>query len=803
MIGPMVTGSAQQRPGPKPRQHTNRPPSWNASPSPLNKGRDRSPGNTRVPVARRGPHETRSTKAGTEAPATHPQIQGARIPPGARSTKAGTEAPATPEVARPQVFDEVRSTKAGTEAPATPPTARERHLPGNTSLNKGRDRSPGNTWSMRSCATRPGVAQQRPGPKPRQHGYRRSCSNGSWSRSTKAGTEAPATQLHTEKRATMPKALNKGRDRSPGNTGVVSGRGGPVGVAQQRPGPKPRQHGRRSWSPPSAKTAQQRPGPKPRQHPGLAALHVFSNAQQRPGPKPRQHRPPRTSTRASGGAQQRPGPKPRQHLEETPHTPPEGTAQQRPGPKPRQHSGGEAGRLARGRRSTKAGTEAPATPISSWMGWDISVSAQQRPGPKPRQHQHQDLAGPRDRRRSTKAGTEAPATPELESPRARPGLRSTKAGTEAPATLVVDLAPDVEGVGAQQRPGPKPRQHSELPADHATDNVLAQQRPGPKPRQHGSELAGLVLGPERSTKAGTEAPATQSGADNTPAGTNRAQQRPGPKPRQHVDSASGAARHPRRSTKAGTEAPATPSAPAATATLALGVAQQRPGPKPRQHVQVGVGPAAVHLRSTKAGTEAPATRGSESSSLSSCTSAQQRPGPKPRQHDPKHVSWIRSDCAQQRPGPKPRQHGRPTRRPSSPASSLNKGRDRSPGNTFNRSGHQAWSCSAQQRPGPKPRQHARTRIPPSSRASLNKGRDRSPGNTPSAQRRPARFRARSTKAGTEAPATPDEQVLEGVREQARSTKAGTEAPATRRRRDGGAGVVAPLNKGRDRSPGNT
>ena len=44
-------------------------------------------------------------------------------------------------------------------------------------------------------------------------------------------------------------------------------------------------------------------------------------------------------------------------------------------------------------------------------------------------------------------------------------------------------------MNAQQRPGPKPRQHVEGVENLLARLTLAQQRPGPKPRQHRSWAA--------------------------------------------------------------------------------------------------------------------------------------------------------------------------------------------------------------------------------------------------------------------------------------------------------------------------
>ena len=280
---------------------------------------------------------------------------------------------------------------------------------------------------------------------------------------------------------------------------------------------------------------------------------------------------------------------------------------------------------------------------------------------------------------------------------------------------------------AQQRPGPKPRQHMAI-ARPTPGSAVAQQRPGPKPRQHPLDCWGDRSCRLRSTKAGTEAPATPSrppGPGLWWASLNKGRDRsPG---------------------NTGTAVPAGGNSPDA---------QQRPGPKPRQHRIAVDHHRRLTRRSTKAGTEAPATREGETAPLALVVHAQQRPGPKPRQHGGKGTRMYRG------------------------ALSLNKGRDRSPGNTCGRPGRAASS------------------------PALNKGRDRSPGNTcRQGQRGRPRWR-RSTKAGTEAPATRGRGLVPTCG-RGRSTKAGTEAPATPLPGWPLAWAWSPLNKGRDRSPGNT
>ena len=176
-------------------------------------------------------------------------------------------------------------------------------------------------------------------------------------------------------------------------------------------------------------------------------------------------------------------------------------------------------------------------------------------------------------------------------------------------------------------------------------------------------------------------------------------------------------------------------------------------------------------RSTKAGTSAPATpvtsrSGPPTSSLKAgrswpdrvhrTSSAQRRPGRQPRRHhgptSPDRRNYV--PAAQRRPGRQPRRHD-----PPSPRSRGGTSLDVSPGDT-------STSDRSDQR--------VRPGMP------LNEGRDVSPGDTcPVDHVVLATWCARSTKAGTSAPATPGDVVF-GQRPGGRSTKAGTSAPATRR-----------------------
>ena len=117
------------------------------------------------------------------------------VPVQSRSTKAGAETPATALGDAFEVAHGVaRSTKAGAETPATVPT------PARPPLTSG-------------------LAQRRPGPKPRRQDPGRLPKGGSdRERSTKAGAETPATAPCTRPMMTSGSTLNEGRGRNPGDS---------------------------------------------------------------------------------------------------------------------------------------------------------------------------------------------------------------------------------------------------------------------------------------------------------------------------------------------------------------------------------------------------------------------------------------------------------------------------------------------------------------------------------------------------------------------------------------------------------
>ena len=233
-------------------------------------------------------------------------------------------------------------------------------------------------------------------------------------------------------------------------------------------------------------------------------------------------------------------------------------------------------------------------------------------------------------------------------------------------------------------------------------------------------------------------------------------------------------------------------------------AQRRPGSKPRRHGPGEDGQRRREPRSTKAGVEAPATRGP--------------PRRRARPYPPLNEGRGRS----------PGDTSTGWRGRSAGSAPLNEGRGRSPGDTMVREVLEGWAEDAQRRPGSKPRRHSRggcatQPLPP----TLNEGRGRSPGDTQQIGGGGVRPFDRSTKAGVEAPATPEisvrssrsfpsaqrrpgskprrhgPRIQRGLQRRVRSTKAGVEAPATPGSPLPRRPSVPSLNEGRGRSPGDT
>ena len=87
-------------------------------------------------------------------------------------------------------------------------------------------------------------AQRRPGPRPRRHLTRGRDVLQVVIRSTKAGAETPATRRCAPPQCPKAAPLNEGRGRDPGDTRLLSPLPPVTQVAQRRPGPRPRRHGK-------------------------------------------------------------------------------------------------------------------------------------------------------------------------------------------------------------------------------------------------------------------------------------------------------------------------------------------------------------------------------------------------------------------------------------------------------------------------------------------------------------------------------------------------------------------------------
>ena len=257
-------------------------------------------------------------------------------------------------------------------------------------------------------------------------------------------------------------------------------------------------------------------------------------------------------------AQRRPGHQPRRHRIRFAAPVSRRAAQRRPGHQPRRHRRQRVEPSALDQRSTKAGTSAPATHPALADGWQVRVTAQRRPGHQPRRHMQRgemDFAsckraqrrpGHQPRRHTTARLRECDRPATLNEGRDISPGDTTPAGSELMFRTI-----------AQRRPGHQPRRHLSL-ATHWPLGRCAQRRPGHQPRRHAVQGDVAAGDQDRSTKAGTSAPATRPDpqhrlAKRTPLNEGR-DISPG-------DTAAGCMRMetPRaRSTKAGTSAPATP-----------------------------------------------------------------------------------------------------------------------------------------------------------------------------------------------------------------------------------------------------
>ncbi len=359
---------------------------------------------------------------------------------------------------------------------------------GATALNEGRDPRPGDT-----CAPPPGRGARgslNEGRDPRPGDTRLPLGlDLARPRSTKAGTRTPATRTDRGPRVTSPRRRStKAGTRAPATPLAPMVKPLPVGTAQRRPGPAPRRHVRVAYEGRTDVTAQRRPGPAPRRHTAMrpsAGAGWAGDAQRRPGPAPRRHA---AAPRQLGTGQRRStkaGTRAPATLKAKEAAPPEDyrSAQRRPGPAPRRHWRSGAQRLLAVSTAQRRPGPAPRRHIRAAVRRSPAICAQRRPGPAPRRH-----TVARDR---------------------TPGLNLT----------------------AQRRPGPAPRRHLALERDRLPRGPLNEGR-DPRPGDTVTRVC-FCTSLSRSTKAGTRAPATP-------------------------DVLLGRLDPNDRSTKAGTRAPATP-----------------------------------------------------------------------------------------------------------------------------------------------------------------------------------------------------------------------------------------------------
>ena len=209
------------------------------------------------------------------------------------------------------------------------------------------------------------------------------------------------------------------------------------------------------------------------------------------------------------------------------------------------------------RRSTKAGSLCPATPMTARLargcGFALNEGREFMPGDTPSRDHRLPSASSAQRRPGVYARRHLPLRDHLRGQT----VRSTKAGSLCPAT------PEVPGGGmstaghAQRRPGVYARRHS------------------PRGRVRASDVA-------RSTKAGSLCPATPGNWVPSPSSVISAQRRPGVYARRHLPETAWIRGRTRRSTKAGSLCPAT-LARGAVAAEPSADAQRRPGVYARRH----------------------------------------------------------------------------------------------------------------------------------------------------------------------------------------------------------------------------
>ena len=240
----------------------------------------------------------RSTKAGAETPATH------AVPAPGSFPRLGTADAQRRPGPRPRrhnhlthpiwtALNEGRGRDPGATRPLNEGRGRD---PGDTygagcsmlgnPLNEGRGRDPGDTSKSdkEQSALPHGSAQRRPGPRPRRHDEGPAALDEGIGAQRRPGPR-PRRHLrpHVRGAGLGSTSLNEGRGRDPGDTNLHGGGGRPrsAGIAQRRPGPRPRRHrlqvsGRDPRvDAPGARSAQRRPGPRPRRHDAEARVQSY------------------------------------------------------------------------------------------------------------------------------------------------------------------------------------------------------------------------------------------------------------------------------------------------------------------------------------------------------------------------------------------------------------------------------------------------------------------------------------------------------------------------------------------------
>ncbi len=332
-------------------------------------------------------------------------------------------------------------------------------------------------------------------------------------------------------------------------------------------------------------------------------------------------------------------------------------------------------------------------------------------------------------------------------------------------------------VTAQRRPGPAPRRHSSRTRSSRSPATPLNEGRDPRPGDTSLAAPNVLHEQDRSTKAGTRAPATLPSGARLKSGIRTLNE--GRDPRPGDTSGSRMAQTWQTALNEGRDPRPGDTWMASTVRGSIGIAQRRPGPAPRRHLGCEFDLHAADARSTKAGTRAPATPVGRIATTSPARGRSTKAGTRAPATHPLRRQTLPLEARSTKAGTRaPATHSTRAAR-SRRCRSLNEGRDPRPGDTW------------------------RPSVRSARRPSLNEGRDPRPGDT--RQRLPA-FAAellRSTKAGTRAPATHPLR-RQTLPLEARSTKAGTRAPATPGPRDRSATATpAPLNEGRDPRPGDT